>query len=291
MADIAHAFTAACHAELLGLKPGNVHVHAEGHGMTTRDFLRSAEVSAPEIARAGASVGERVLGAMRATWDAVGCNTNLGILLLAAPLAAAAERAGLGGEGGGGRGGLQAEVRRVLAELTVADAEAVFEAIRIASPAGLGEAPEHDVRGAARVTLLDAMVAAKGRDRIAAQYANGYADLFTVGVARARALHAAEVEPGAMAESVFLEFLTAFEDSHVARKFGDAAAMELVLRSRSKKTSVESTDCKFEKRRLLAEWDRELKQMGINPGTSADLTVNSLFALWLEVTIPPVSAW
>ena len=250
--------------------------------MTTRDFLVSAQVSAPEIARPGASVGARVLGAVRATWAAVGCNTNLGILLLAAPLAAAAERVG--------EGDLQARVRAVLSDLTVEDAAQVFEAIRIASPAGLGRAAKHDVHGAATVTLLEAMAAASDRDRIAAQYANGYADLFDIGVARARALDQAGIAPDTLAESVYLEFLAAFEDSHVARKFGREAAAKLVFRSCGMKLLVESTVSVFERRRILAEWDMELKDMGINPGTSADLTVNSLFASRLEVTIPQVQA-
>ena len=33
-------------AELEALKPGNVHIHAGGHGMTVRDFLMSAEAAA-----------------------------------------------------------------------------------------------------------------------------------------------------------------------------------------------------------------------------------------------------
>ena len=78
------------------LKPGNVHDFAEGHGGSVDDFEASAHVSAPALTRCGASVGERVLGAIEAIFDVhVGWNTNLGIVLLCAPLAAAAERAGV----------------------------------------------------------------------------------------------------------------------------------------------------------------------------------------------------
>ena len=90
-AAVAELFMAVCRAEVMALKPGNVHVHAAGHGMTVEDFLRSAEASAPEIARSGTPVGERILRAVRATRSVVDCNTNLGILLLCAPLARAAE--------------------------------------------------------------------------------------------------------------------------------------------------------------------------------------------------------
>ena len=74
-AAIAAAFVAACRAELLALKPGNVHVHAAGHGMTVQDFERSAESAAPEIAASGRSVGERILAAVAATRAAVGVSS------------------------------------------------------------------------------------------------------------------------------------------------------------------------------------------------------------------------
>ena len=86
-------YRAACLAELDALKVGNVHAYAGGHRMETADFVASAEVSAPFLAAAGARVGERVRGAVAATRARVGQNTNLGILLLCAPLARAAESA------------------------------------------------------------------------------------------------------------------------------------------------------------------------------------------------------
>src|SRR5262249_31547453 len=87
---IAAAFTAACHDELDARKPANVHVFAAGHRMTASDFVRSAEAAAGPLARSSARVGARILDAVEATLAAVGTNTNLGIILLCAPLAAAA---------------------------------------------------------------------------------------------------------------------------------------------------------------------------------------------------------
>ena len=78
----------------------------------------------------------------------MGINTNLGIVLLAAPLAHAALQA---------RSPLsqvqrcEASLAQVLAGLTVADARLAFEAIRQANPGGLGEAARHDVRAPAQV--------------------------------------------------------------------------------------------------------------------------------------------
>ncbi|HKW53006.1 MAG TPA: triphosphoribosyl-dephospho-CoA synthase, partial [Stellaceae bacterium] len=86
------AYVDACRLELRALKPGNVHVASEGHGMTVAQFEASAVASAPYVSASGKPVGERIRDAIAATHAAVGCNTNLGIVLLAAPLLAAAER-------------------------------------------------------------------------------------------------------------------------------------------------------------------------------------------------------
>ncbi|WP_372395762.1 triphosphoribosyl-dephospho-CoA synthase [Azospirillum sp. HJ39] len=270
--DVAGLFVAACRAEMMALKPGNVHVHAAGHGMTVADFLASADVAAPEIARAGAPVGERVFGAVRATRAAVGCNTNLGILLLAAPLARAAELTA--------SWPLQDRVCAVLEELTVCDAEATYAAIRLAAPGGLGHAAEHDVAGPATVDLRTAMAAARSRDRIALQYADGYPDVFGIGVACARAMTGGGSL--SMAEAVYLEFLTAFPDSHVRRKQGEAGAAALLAEAREVRRRVEAAQSAAVRREHLFVFDARLKWQGVNPGTSADLTVASLFAHGLE---------
>ena len=80
------AFLAACELDVAALKPGNVHRDADGHGMTVADFIASAEAAAPALCRAGSPLGRRLFDAVTATRQAVGCNTNLGIVLLAAPL-------------------------------------------------------------------------------------------------------------------------------------------------------------------------------------------------------------
>ena len=91
----ADAFRAACELDVLAFKPGNVGVDSPGHGMTAQDFLTSAEVAAPHLAKRGLPLGERIYRAVEATRHAVACNTNLGIVLLAAPLIHAAQnRAG-----------------------------------------------------------------------------------------------------------------------------------------------------------------------------------------------------
>src|SRR5262245_59162273 len=160
--QVEQAYLAACMAELAALKPGNVHVYAAGHRMTVADFEASARASAPALAAPDLGVGQRILAALRRTRAAVSSNTNLGILLLCAPLAQAALETPVGE--------LRRSLHKVLAALSVDDAAAAFEAISLANPGGLGEAAEHDVRTPPVVTLLEAMRIAADRDRIAAQY-------------------------------------------------------------------------------------------------------------------------
>jgi triphosphoribosyl-dephospho-CoA synthase len=266
---VADAFVAACEAELAAPKPGNVHHFAPGHGMAARDFIESARAAAPSIAAPDSRVGARILGAVEATWAAVGQNTNLGIILLCAPLAHAAITA----QGDD----LAQETARVLADLDVADAQAAFQAITRANPAGLGAAEAHDVAGPAQTTLLEAMRASAPRDRIGWQYAHGFADVFGLGL---DALHRARRQ-GHDAQratlDVYLSFLAGFPDSHIARKFGLdlAQAVQEEARLRAAKIGSANRDEAFA---LALAFDRELKDRRVNPGTSADLTVAVLFA-------------
>jgi triphosphoribosyl-dephospho-CoA synthase len=259
------AFLAACRAELMALKPGNVHVHAAGHDMTVEDFLASAEAAAGPLCDATLPVGARIRRAVEASWAAAGCNTNLGIVLLAAPLIAAAET---------GSGKLAPRLRARLDALTVEDAREAYAAILRANPGGLGTAPAQDVAAPPSVTLLEAMQLAAERDRIARQYATGYADVFAIGVRRL----AEERRHGTDAEwattLVFLDFLTAFPDSHIVRKFGLATGEAVRAEADALRRTLPPSRAEAFAR--LLDFDRALKARGLNPGTSADLTVAAL---------------
>jgi len=278
-ARIAAAFVAACRDELDAPKPGNVHVFADGHRMTAAEFERSAQAAAGPLTATGAGVGLRILRAVKATRAAVGTNTNLGIILLCAPLAAAAEHQ---------PADLRGALTELLENLDVADAELAFRAIALASPAGLGQVEHHDVRAPATVTLAAAMAAAAGRDRIAHQFSTGFADIFDRGMARRDAAAARWADPRWATLAVYLGFLGDFPDSHIVRKY-DAAVAEDVRRTAQ---LFELRLRHEEPEGLLADllaWDRSLKQRALNPGTSADLTVATLFVHRLRGILPSAS--
>ena len=164
--QIASAFKAACLDELDAPKPGNVHMFADGHRMTASEFLLSATAAAHAVSMPRARVGTRILTAVEATLAAVGANTNLGIVLLCAPIAAAAETAD--------PPDLRVALAGVLESLDTEDADLAFRAIARASPAGLGRVEQNDVFEPATVTLRQAMAEAAHRDRIAYQYASTF---------------------------------------------------------------------------------------------------------------------
>ena len=259
---IADLYRAACLAELDALKVGNVHAYAAGHRMEVADFARSAEVSAVGLACEGAGIGARVLAGVAATREAVGQNTNLGILLLCAPLAAAAER------------GLT--LVQALDGLGPEDARDVFAAIRLASPGGLGQAARYDVTEAEAPPppLAAAMEEAAPRDRIARAYVTGFADIRAIGLPALEAARAAGLDAPWCASAVHLAYLSAVPDSHILRKHGEAVAEEVRARAAHLRDGIDMATRPVAE--LLA-FDTDLKARGINPGTSADFTVATLF--------------
>ena len=396
---VAAAVWQACIEELEAPKPGNVGFASAGHGMTADDFVASARCTADVLGAPGLSLGERVLAAVRATRRAAGCNTNLGIVLLCAPLAQAAledeprppplrtdadDRSGrdagiavlgarasrpqrtgasarssrdagiaiLGAEasrppwsfprssrrhsrasgnpyipgagasrpqrtGGPGPGSteehrktrdagagkregdpendagfrtpapapsphapaerLRNRLARVLAAADVEDTGRVFAAIRLAGPAGLGGSARHDVRAPATAPLLEVMREAEDRDRVARQYARCFEDVFDLGLpalAESRSRWPRELAVAAL----YLTFLARFKDSHIERKLGAVTAETVRLEALELSGSLDPSKPFAESFGDLADFDRGLKSRGVNPGTSADLTVATLLA-------------
>lgn len=274
-ATVAEAVREACRAEIAALKPGNVSIHSAGHGMTAADFLSSADLIAPAVSQAGLTVGERIELSVERTVERVGCNTNLGIVLLVAPLAHAAL---LREE----RGGLAVRLHRVLRGLTVGDAVAAYRAIRRASPGGLGRSRTEDVAGEPSCTLLEAMRIAAARDRIAWQYANDYGDIFGIGLPALREAERRWAERQWATVACYLRFLAAFPDTHIERKYGAPAAEEVRRAGMAVETDFKACENPRTAVAMLLSFDEKLKRGGLNPGTSADLTVATLVAGRLE---------
>lgn len=276
---LAQAYLHACEVELKAFKPGNVSVFSEGHDMTVEDFRLSARVSAPWIADAGLALGEKIFYALQSTRDAVGCNTNLGIVLLCAPLIQAVQQRRNSAQP------LRSSLAAVLKNTTKEDAAWVYRAIRVASPGGLGEPDEEDVRHEPTVTLTEAMRLASQRDRIAYQYISDYEDIFDFAVIRYNHALSRWEDQSWAAVALFAGLLSRIPDSHIERKFGTQFTGMVAAKMALLDEGLLKTD---RPERLLAhlrETDAVFKSAGINPGTTADLTVATSLAVYLEELI------
>ena len=162
----------ACIWEATARKPGNVHRYQDFADLSYMDLIQSAAAVAPLLETAPTRrVGQTVLESARATRRLVQTNTNLGILLLLAPLAAAPRDLEL-----------QRGLAIVLDQLDLADARAVYQAIRLAVPGGLGKVSQLDVFEEPTQSLLEVMALAADRDLVARQYSNAFHEVREYGV-------------------------------------------------------------------------------------------------------------
>lgn len=277
-AAIAGAIRTSCYLEIQAFKPGNVSVYSEGHRMTAADFFNSADLIAPVMADPNLTVGERIWQATKVTFEQVGCNTNLGIILLCAPLvqayyAPSAET-------------IPDRLQHILRNLTCKDAEWTYRAINLMTPAGLGKSEYHDVAEAPKVTLLQAMAEAQSRDRIAYQYTHDFADIYSTGVTvlnyYLRRYQDLQNSWEWATVGCYLSFLVNFPDSHIARKFGIEVAKQVQKDAERVEKGFKACENPTASLSGLRGFDLALKSQGLNPGTSADMTVASLLALHLE---------
>jgi triphosphoribosyl-dephospho-CoA synthase len=267
----------ACEIELQAFKPGNVSIYADGHDMTVEDFRRSARVSATPLCDKTYSLGEKIYYSIKATRDAVGCNTNLGIILLCAPLVHAVQIYP--------NDTLRVALSKVLNNTTIDDANWAFRAIALASPAGMGTVEEQDITQSATVTLQVAMNMACEKDRVALQYITDYKDIFDLGVLSYTTHFNRWGKQSWAAVAVYAELLSQFPDSHIERKFGSRYSAGISTMMRELCEKLHSVDTLEQVKPLLYQMDYELKSQGLNPGTSADLTVATVLAVFLECSL------
>ncbi len=264
----------ACLLEVSAPKPGNVSRFHDFGDARFEDFVRSAAAIGPALGDApSAGVGATVLRAIQATRGWTRTNTNLGIVLLLAPLACAAGAAGRT---------LRHRLGRVLAGTTVADAEAVYAAIRLAEPGGLGTAAEQDVRAAPTQTLRDVMALAAERDMIAREYTTEFAVVFEVAVPALCAARERGERWSEAATECYLATLAAVPDTLIARKRGRAAAEAVSTQARAVLAAGEPGSAA--RQEAIAKLDASLRgaDHALNPGTTADLVAAALFVTLLE---------
>ncbi|MCI0684913.1 MAG: triphosphoribosyl-dephospho-CoA synthase [Gemmataceae bacterium] len=273
----------ACVWEVRARKAGNVNPDHRFRDLGIDEFYRSATAIAPVIgAAAERSVGATVLAAIEATREVVASNTNLGIVLLLAPLAKVPRPYRL-----------QAGIEAVLEALTVEDSRQVFAAIRLANPGGLGTRTNHDVHREPTLPLRDVMALAQDDDLIARQYVNGFHQVLDEGVAAlAEGLQRTRIVEDAIIHCQ-LSLLARHPDSLIFRKQGYHEAKEASERAEAVlKAGWPQSPLSRRAFADLDDWLRAVRNRR-NPGTTADLVTASLFAALREgiMKVPSQYPW
>lgn len=270
----------ACEWEVLARKAGNVCPGREFDDLTVADFMNSAAAIEPILDEApGRPLGWTILRCIEATCAVAATNTNLGIVLLLAPLASVPRDEPL-----------RTGAVRVVRAATVDDTRRVFEAIRLAKPAGLGTAAKEDVNAEPTLPLRDVMALAGDRDQIAAAYADDFRTLFD---AMAPDLVQRVAQRGTIEQALVesqLTFMGRWPDSHIARRLGIDEARR-VQEEALKVPPVETPEGAHAYRAFDA-WLRENRHAR-NPGTTADFLCAALFVALREGAIAATTpfAW
>jgi triphosphoribosyl-dephospho-CoA synthase len=259
----------ACLLEATAPKVGNVHRGADFEDLTFGDFVVSAVAIGPAMeAAASTGVGRAVLDAVTATRALVSKNTNLGMALLFAPLAAVPINQHL----------TPRTVGQVLSALRPTDCRLVYEAIRAARPGGLGSVDDMDVSDQPPESLLNAMQAAAERDLVARQYVESFRLVLEEALP---ALLAGRLNSWSLTESIVythLRLIADHGDSLIARKCGP----DIAKRASAMATQVLAAGHPGDEDyyAAAADFDFWLRSDGNrrNPGTTADLVAAALFA-------------
>jgi triphosphoribosyl-dephospho-CoA synthase len=261
----------ACLLEASAPKPGNVSPGRHFTDMSFEDFVLSAVAIGPVMRDAGLRpLGDTILQAMVATRRVTAANTNLGMVLLLAPLARAAALTAPGHD-------LPDAVRNALSVTTVGDAELAYEAIRLAAPGGLGDVSDEDVFSTPTRPLVEVMQLAADRDDVAHEYASGFAITFDIGVPVLARLRHDGKDWNDTVVQLFLTLLAQRPDTLIARKAGREAAEVVSARARDvlERGGVRNA----EGRAAVDRLDMDLRASGnrLNPGTTADLSAAAIF--------------
>jgi triphosphoribosyl-dephospho-CoA synthase len=275
MAKIAQLAQKACILEVCAPKPGNVNRRRDFPDASFEDFLLSAIAIGPAFENAVQwGVGKIIYQAVMDTRCLVRSNTNLGMILLLAPLAKAA--------GNGDLKNIRKNLSAILKSLTVEDARLAYEAIRLAQPGGMGKVADADVSGDPSITLFEAMALARERDSIAREYVTDYAISFEIGLPALMEALSQGMDYSRAIVHAFLTILSATPDTLISRKRGLAAARGVSQRAKEVLSAGDVFTGRG--RDAISELDRELRDPGhtLNPGATADLTAAAVFINLLQ---------
>jgi triphosphoribosyl-dephospho-CoA synthase len=285
--------------EVSSQKPGNVSFTSSFEKTRVEHFLASAVAAGPtfqEAAYLGTSVAEKKLNIGKVglgelikdcaldvnSWQKGG-NTILGTVMLFVPIAVAAGITPMKEDYSLDFSVLRKEIDLVVKSTSAWDSVHLYQAVGIASPSGLNDAPELDVTDPAskerllkeNVSLFKVFKIASAYDDICYEWVNNFPITFDTAYPylitqlKSKPLNTAVVH-------TFLKILSERPDTFIARKVNKEKAQEV---SNDAKAILDLGGLDTARgKKSLAEFDKKLRLKGnsCNPGTTADLTAAAL---------------
>lgn len=281
-------------------KPGNVNLVVGFEGTNHLHFLASAVAAAPHFKSAAekgiavskgdltvsdVSVGRLIRDCVAdiSAWQSGG-NTLLGTIILFVPMAVAAGMSPIKEERVFKLSDLRRNLKSVVEATTPEDAVAVYEAINIAKPSGLGKAPDLDVNDPSsirrireeKVSLYEVFKIASSYDLVCSEWVNNYTVTFDFAYPYLLAQIKENNDINVAVIHTFLKVLSHYPDTFIARKVGMEKAKRVSAMAKEviKHGGVKTT----EGRKKLHEMDTALRKESnlLNPGTTADIIAAAL---------------
>ena len=206
----------SCKKDVEVIKPGNVSIKSPHLDTTAEDYVTSSINSSNALFLKEYSLGERISYAINLTKEKTSVNTNLGIILLCAPIIHAFINFK--------NKPLKDSIHDLILYSTEKDTMLICEAIQKANPGGLGSSDKMDVKSKPHVNLHEIMSFASKYDRISYQYANKFSDILGFILPKIDEYQKRGETLDFTLSLIFLEILAEIPDSHIARKFGEKIA-------------------------------------------------------------------
>ena len=261
-----------CDVEMESLKPGNVHKFSKSNDMSIKNFLRSSLIISKCLTKKNLNLGIKIINSVNEIQKKVKKNTNLGIILMLSPIVSVVLEEGIIS-----KEKLVRKIKTLIKKQSIKDSIHIFKAISITSPGGLGFSKKYDVNKLPKINLHKAMEYSKKRDLIARQYCNGFEDIYSTGIPAYKKFYNKWGKVNWALTGVYLTFLKKFNDSHIARNKGKKIATNVRKEAQKYYFFLKRNKNLNKIKKKLLFFDKKLKSKRINPGTTADLTVATLF--------------
>ncbi len=292
--------------EVTANKPGNVNPTSGFDGTRIEHFLSSAvaasstfekaakrgmEVSEGKISISETHIGQLIRDCVSDidAWQKGG-NTLLGTVMLFIPIAVAAGIVPWNEKGEFSLTEIRKNIKLAVESTTVQDAVDLYDAIAIAKPSGLNEAPDLSVSSAEsktrlvkeNVTLFQVFKIAEGYDDICYEWVNNYPISFDTGYPDI--LEKLKTKKSNLNNAIlhtFLKILSERPDTFISRKVGLEKAKEVTAEA-TKILRIGGIQTK-KGQDAIDLFDKHLREAGnkCNPGTTADITSATIALLTL----------